>query len=263
MVLYIRANTLRISLDDFIVRMQKYGIKQVEWYRNAFSTEYQDIAKTLEYKIGLFYVQSLSSMVPVIVLDPQPGDFVLDVSAAPGSKTTQMAMHMQNTGVIVANDVSFMRLKSLGSHIDRLGIVNVCITNLDGRRYPRIAKFNKILLDAPCSSMGSRKGVCMEYSENRINSLAKLQKSLLVRAFDLLEPGGTLVYSTCTKTLMENEWVVRHLLEKRKNALLEKVELPFEFSRGESGDLSIDGNVCRFTLDEEFFVAKVKKAIDA
>ncbi len=260
---YIRANTLRIGLDDFTSRMQsKYGLTQVEWYPSAFSTDYADIARTLEYELGLFYVQSLSSMVPVMVLDPQPEDIMLDVSAAPGSKTTQAAMHMQNRGVIVANDISFMRLKSVGSHIDRLGILNVAVTNMDGRRYPRLATFNKILLDAPCSGMGSRKGMFVNYSANRINSLAKLQKSLLLHAFDLLEPTGTLVYSTCTTTVEENEGVIAFLLEKRDNAILEKTELPFEYWRGRGGNTAIDEQVARFRLDEEFFVAKVKKVVE-
>ncbi|MEM4332502.1 MAG: RsmB/NOP family class I SAM-dependent RNA methyltransferase [Candidatus Micrarchaeia archaeon] len=254
----IRINSLRISRDEFEGIMSKYGITPVSWYSGAYTSDYENLSKTLEYQLGYFYIQSLSSMVPPLVLDPKPGDVVLDVAAAPGSKSTQCAMQMNDKGVVIANDVSYMRLKSLASHIDRLGITCIAMTNFDGRRFPKLASFNKVLLDAPCSSMGSRR-CTIQHSDGRIKSLAHLQKSLLLRAFDLLSPEGTLVYSTCTTTIEENEGVINALLEKRDDVVLETPVLPFRHEKGISGNSVIDEKVCRFTLDESFFIAKLRK----
>lgn len=256
---YIRQNTLRIQDCEFNEVMGKYGIKPVGWYAHAYRCDYPDLARTLEYSRGYFYIQGLSSMVPVLLLDLAPNDVLLDISAAPGSKATQAAMHMQNSGVIVANDISYNRLKSLGSHIDRLGILNIALSNCDGRKMPRVAVFSKAIVDVPCSSFGSRKASRQHYSENRIRSLARLQKQLLLRAYDLVAEGGTLVYSTCTTTVEENEMVVAALLEKRPTAKLVEVQLPFESNRGNSGISEVDAYVARFELDEAFFVSKIIK----
>ncbi|MCX8200299.1 MAG: RsmB/NOP family class I SAM-dependent RNA methyltransferase [Candidatus Micrarchaeota archaeon] len=254
----IRINSLRISKGEFEDVMSKYGISPVGWYGEAYISEYENLSKTLEYQLGYFYIQSLSSMIPPLVLGPKEDDIILDMAAAPGSKSTQCAMHMNDKGVVVANDVSYMRLKSLASHIDRLGITCIAMTNFDGRQFPSVSSFNKVLLDAPCSSMGSRR--CkVQHSEGRVRSLARLQKALLLRAFDLLCPGGTLVYSTCTTTVHENEEVVESLLQKRENAYIEKPALPFSFGPGISGNDTLDSKVCRFTLDESFFIAKIRK----
>lgn len=258
MTISIRINSLRIGKKEFEERMQRFCLRSVSWYANAYITETPEMGKSLEYQLGYFYIQSLSSMVPVIVLDPKPGETVLDLAAAPGSKSTQCAMHMGDKGVVVANDASYMRLKGLASHVDRLGITSIAMTNFDGRRFPNIAKFNKVLLDAPCSSMGSRRMV-VPHSEKRIKSLTRLQKALMLRAYDLLAPKGTLVYSTCTTTIEENEQVVGALIEKRDSAIIEEVVLPFRFERGICGDENIDRKVCRFALDESFFIAKITK----
>ncbi len=274
MVAYYRMNPLRIDFQEFKERMSKYGeFTQIDWYPLAFQTD-ANWAKTIEYELGYLYAQSLSSMIPPLILNPSKEDIVLDMAAAPGSKTTQMAIAMENEGVLIANDSSYMRIKSLASHIDRLGLTNVVITNFDGRRIPKFMEFNRILLDAPCSSMGSRKGCRVEFSEKRIKSLARLQESLLIHAFDLLVEGGTLVYSTCTNTIEENEGVIERLLEKRENVKLEPVNLPFKakklesfddyslgwiYQEGQSDVEEVRKNVRRFNLDEYFFTAKIRK----
>lgn len=266
--IYIRANSLRVDVKRLKSALSNYGydIESIPWYKYAYKVSNinsSSLGRLLEYQQGYFYVQSLSSMVPVLVLGPTEKDYVLDLAAAPGSKTTQIAMHMGNKGVLVANDPSYMRLKSLGSHIDRLGVLNVCITNYDGRQFPSSVKFSKILLDAPCSSIGSRKG-CVAHSVNRIRSLARLQKALLVKAFDLLAENGELVYSTCTTTVEENETVIQYLLSKRGSARLVDVNelLSFEHSYGMCSDDSLNRLVARYQLDEKFFVAKVRKCGD-
>ncbi len=261
----IRVNCLRTEPRELhdALESQGYAVDKVSWYDCAYTVsgrEEKSLGRTIEYQLGHYYIQSLSSMVPAMILAPKPNDIVLDLAAAPGSKTTQMSMHMQNRGVIVANDSSYMRLKSLGSHIDRLGVLNACITNYDGRRFPSGIKFTKILVDAPCSSIGSRKG-CISHSENRIRSLARLQTSLILRAFDLLDDGGVLVYSTCTTTIDENEDVVAHLLAKRPNAVIADAgsDIVFDYARGCGQDAHINENVVRYELDEAFFVAKIVK----
>ncbi|MGB9634917.1 MAG: NOL1/NOP2/sun family putative RNA methylase [Candidatus Micrarchaeia archaeon] len=257
-MVYIRCNSLRMGYDEFRNRMSKYNVEPVDWYKYAFFVDSYNVSKTIEYMLGYFYVQSLSSMVPVFLLNPLPNDVLLDLCAAPGSKATQAAMHMQNKGILVANDASYMRLKSLVSHIDRLGITNIVVTNYDGSKFPGNMKFTKVLVDAPCSSLGSRKAV-YDYSQNRINSLSRLQKSLILRGYDLLIDGGTLVYSTCTTTMEENEMVIEHLLSKRDDAIVENISLPFPSENGISSNSAVDDFVRRFELDEKFFVAKIKK----
>lgn len=261
MVSYLRVNSLRISKEEFEKVMEKYELKKIDWIEGVYSTVHEKMGNTLEYQTGLFYIQSLSSMVPIYVLKPTKKDMVLDMAAAPGSKTTQMAIEMQNEGIIIANDISYNRMKSLSSHIDRLGIINIGITCFDGMRFPGYLKFNKILIDAPCSGIGSRK-VCEAKSENRIKSLSKLQKNLILRAFDLLLPGGELVYSTCTTTYEENENVLEKLFEKRENALPVEFKLPFESEEGFTSNKDVEKCSKRYELDESFFIAKVKKRLD-
>lgn len=258
MTSHLRVNNLRISNEEFEKVMEKYDLKKVDWIEGVYSTEHEKMGNTIEYQKGLFYIQSLSSMVPVFVLKPHKKDIILDMAAAPGSKTTQMAIEIKNEGMIIANDISYNRMKSLTSHLDRLGIINVGITCFDGMRFPGYIKFNKILIDAPCSSMGSRKS-CDVKSENRIKSLSKLQKHLILRAFDLLLPRGELVYSTCTTTYEENEEVIESLFNKREEAEPLEIELPFEVQKGFSSNEKVEKCSRRYELDESFFVAKIKK----
>ena len=226
-----RVNNLKTSVQHVIQRMKSYGfaIEPVSWHDSAFTTT-GDIGKTLEHFLGHIYLQELSSMIPILVL--QPSDSLLDCCAAPGSKTTQAADTMHNRGLIVANDISFARTKILRFHLEKYGIMNTYVTEYDIRRFPSSSlRFNKILLDAPCSSESSVYKSTI-WSEKRIFGFAKLQKQMILKAFDMLEPGGTLVYSTCTFAPEENESVVQHLLNNRE-CNLEKIQIPeLELSQG-------------------------------
>ena len=236
----IRINTNKIPRDEILSRLTKQGwkLKQIPFYENAFVIENADndnrIGLTIEHFIGYFYMQEVVSLLPAVVLAPQKGEVVLDVCAAPGSKTTQMSQMMCNTGLIVANDNDFMRLKPLKYNIEKCGCLNVAITNIDGRVIK--GKFDKILLDAPCSSEGQiRKDwkVLSRWSEDYIKTFSNLQKQFIKHAFEILKPNGILVYSTCTFAPEENEEVVNYLLENFENAKLEKIELKdFKFSEG-------------------------------
>jgi len=155
-------------------------------------------------------------MIPPLVLQPQPGDIVLDMCAAPGSKTTQMVAMMKNEGVMVANDYKGQRLQSLGINIQRSGVTNTIITLMHGKRFHEF-EFDKILVDAPCSGTGTiRKSLktITIWNAGMISKLARQQVELLVNAFNNLKDGGELVYSTCSVEPEENEGVIHTLLER-------------------------------------------------
>lgn len=224
----IRVNTLKISVDAFLSRAESKGWKliPVPWCETGFwiereETDKMPLGNTSEHMSGLFYIQEASSMMPVTALlkDQQsPLATVLDVAAAPGSKTTQIAASMCNDGALVANEFSASRIKGLYSNIQRCGVRNVALTNFDGRVFggwlPE--QFDAILLDAPCSGEGTvRKDAdaMNNWSMASVNEIAVTQKDLIESAFHALKPGGVLVYSTCTLNLEENQQVCHHLLE--------------------------------------------------
>ncbi|XP_066538986.1 probable 28S rRNA (cytosine(4447)-C(5))-methyltransferase [Hoplias malabaricus] len=186
------------------------------------------IGATPEYLAGHYMLQGASSLLPVMALSPQEGETVLDMSAAPGGKTTYMAQLMRNTGVIVVNDASAERLKSVVGNIHRLGITNTIICNYDGRQFPKVmGGFDRVLLDAPCSGTGvisKDPAVKTSKEELDIQRSAHLQKELILAAIDSVnadsQTGGYLVYCTCSITVEENECVVDYALKKRNVKLV-------------------------------------------
>jgi len=233
-----RVNTLKSSADEIKARFAGYGIeiRQMPWYADAFVSADPDIGSTLEHFLGKIYAQELVSMIPPLIVrkELEKARFVLDGCAAPGSKTTQLAALMENRNTIVANDISYARIKALQFNLQKAGALNTIITNQDLRFFPN-RQFDVILLDAPCSSEGiMRKNdkLFRTWNEKKIFGHSRLQKQLIVKAFDLLKEGGVMAYSTCTFAPEENEEVVGYLLSKR-DAKIEKIELPgFKFSRG-------------------------------
>ncbi len=183
------------------------------------------LGHTLEHFSGKIYVASLSSLLAVHVLDPKPEEKILDLCAAPGSKTTFMAERMRNSGVIVANEPSSSRSMKLVANLDRMGVMNTIVLQNDGSRLNTffVQEFDKILLDAPCSSEGfGRKSADFfekMWAERKIFEAAKLQKKLILAAFEMLAPGGEMVYSTCTSAPEENEAVVQFLLDQFPDAV--------------------------------------------
>lgn len=239
------------------------------------------LGKTLPHFTGQIYVQSLSSMLPVIALDPQPEEKILDLAAAPGSKTTFLSQQMQNTGVIVANEPSSSRSAKLAANLDRMGAMNAVITQYDGSLLNKffVQEFDHILLDAPCSSEGyGRKQSDFfqkMWSEKKIFQAAKLQKKLILSAFQMLRPGGTLLYSTCTSAPEENEAVVQFLRDHYPDAVqvvpMQLGNIPtskgLSSFRGESFHDSIAQNALRIWPQKKtqiwnseiFFLAKIQK----
>jgi len=226
---------LEIKATDVLKRLKEKGweIERIPFYKYGFWVEHserRDIGNTVEFQLGYYYSQEAASMIPVLALDPKPGELILDMAAAPGSKTTQIAMHMENKGVIVANDIDIQRISALAQNLQRQGVVNTIITKLDGRKFRDLGiKFDKVLLDTPCSGTGAiRKSfkTLEMWNYDSIKRLSRLQRQLILSAFDSLKEGGILVYSTCSVEPYENEYVINFLLEKRENAKIEKIEIP-------------------------------------
>ena len=173
----------------------------------------KDLSKLKIYEDGKIYVQSISSMIPPIILRPEPGERVLDMAAAPGSKTTQMAAMMNNEGYILANEIDKFRCEKLKYNVEKQGASIVHIINKDGTQLNNSAKsFDKILVDAPCSGEGrfivSNKKTYQHWSLKMQKELVEIQKKLLSNAINLCKINGTILYSTCALSLEENEKVI-------------------------------------------------------
>jgi len=259
----IRINTLKISKEEFL-EVTKLNLEPT-FYEYGFyisCPEEYSIGTTWEHYLGYIHSQSLSSMLPSIILNPKETDLVVDVASSPGSKTTHMAMLMNNKGAILANDISWERNSILFSNIVRLGVVNVKVSVCDACKLPYENFFNKAMVDVPCSALSSPYAY-KRLDKRALRNLTVIQKKMLLRAFDALSPGGELVYSTCTYTPQENEAVILHLLNKRENAKLIEPSCSFPHANG----LIDYGREMRKTIriypyhfnSEGFFIAKIKK----
>lgn len=242
---------------------------------NVFRIQFQPfpIGKSLSHFLGYIYVQDLSSMIPPLVLDPRPGERVLDLSAAPGSKTTQMAGLMANRGVIVANDVAMKRLRGLITNLERMGVVNTAVYKWYGEQYGNayFEQFDRVLLDPACSGLGTlhkNPEVLGWWTPAHCDRLSRSQRSLLISAVKAVRPGGVVVYSTCTLTPQENEAVVSHVLENYP-VELEAISLPglethpglTEFE-GQAFHPQLNRAIRIYPFENEsegFFVARLRK----
>lgn len=271
----IRVNTLKISIEELKKRLEKdWKLEKVPWCEEGFFVEHNegrlDLGNTIEHSLGYYYVQEAASMIPPLVLDPRPGERILDMCAAPGSKTTQIAQYMKNQGVLVANDVKGDRLASLGVNVQRCGVMNEIITLSPGNMIKDV-EFDRILLDAPCSGTGtirkSPKTINM-WNPGMITRLANIQKKLILHAFSLLKKGGVLVYSTCSNEPEEDEGVIDFLLKKQPDAKVEDFELNINRGKiiteyeGKQYDPSVKKCLRLWPQDndtEGFFVARIRK----
>ncbi len=224
----IRMNPLKMDPTQTRKRLERYfSLTPIPWCADAYwvSGERRDVGNTIEHQLGYFYIQEAASMLPPVVLAAQPGERVLDMAAAPGSKTTQLAAMMHNTGVIVANDRG-IRLRPLGINVQKCGCSNVLITNMDGRALKRLS-FDRILADVPCSATGTLQRspkAAVLWNDAALKALQTLQLQLALAAFEALRPGGRMVYSTCTLEPLENEGVVSQLVAAGARVL--PIDLP-------------------------------------
>lgn len=189
------------------------------------------------YHAGLYYIQEPSAMAPVEMLDVQPGHRVLDLCAAPGGKSTQIAAKLQGCGVLVTNDNAKERTKALAKNIELAGVRNAVICNEEPARLAKVFQgwFDRILIDAPCSGEGMfRKDESMiaEWEKHSVEHCSKLQRDILRDAAAMLAPGGKLVYSTCTFSPEENEAQIARLLAMRPDFEVIKVEPAFGWKPG-------------------------------
>src|SRR3989338_2189733 len=156
----IRANTIKLSVKELKKRLEKnWNLEQVPWCNEGFWIEHiekerRDIGNLIEHSLGYFYTQEAASMIPPLVLEPKKDEIVLDMAASPGSKTTQIAALMENTGILIANDYTTERMKPLSINLQRCGVTNAVITLMQGQWFKEML-FDKILLDAPCSGTGT------------------------------------------------------------------------------------------------------------
>ena len=233
----LRVRTKRVTPADLAVRLSRQGIttRPWTWDPEILIADRGSIGATLEHWLGLYYVQELTQTVPVRILDPRPDERVLDLCAAPGGKTTQIASRMENQGVLVVNEPSGRRQPALLANLNRLEVVHAIVLSRRGEEFPLGGVFDRILIDAPCSGEGTlRKDPSMRAgaSKRTIDRLSKLQKRLIVRGFDLLRTGGRMVYSTCTFAPEENEAVVAELLWRREHAAIESISLALPHAEG-------------------------------
>jgi tRNA (cytosine49-C5)-methyltransferase len=234
---YLRINTLKISPKDFAALMEDRGYDgmPVGGLEEAFCLNRGDSPGSgIEYSLGYYHVQGLTSMLPAKILDPRAGETILDLCAAPGGKATHVAQLVQNHGLVVANDPRIERATILRSHIDRLGTTSVLVTRYHGQAFPGRIRFQRIMVDPPCSAEGTyRAGGRPPLTEEpgAVGRLAGLQRKILCRALDILEPGGTLVYSTCTYAPEENEAVIDEVASTGKAEIL-PIRISFPHSSG-------------------------------
>jgi NOL1/NOP2/sun family putative RNA methylase len=241
---YFRINTLKITNPEekkfLLTVLQEKGVlfeevKEVPYFYRVINNEEVSLGNLEEYSLGLIHSMTVASSLPVIALEPQPGDLILDMCAAPGGKTGLIAMVTEDQAILVSNDKRIDRLTALVANIKRLGITCAITTRYRGEQFPFGIPFNKILVDAPCSGEGRYRiglegEILYQKGPGRAN-LTSIQKGLLVRAFDLVQPGGIIVYSTCTINPKENEEVVDYLLRKRQAEILDW-ESPFPYHEG-------------------------------
>ncbi|MBT3251379.1 MAG: RsmB/NOP family class I SAM-dependent RNA methyltransferase [Candidatus Marinimicrobia bacterium] len=223
-------NPMRGNIDDTYKKLikEKIPICQVPGFKEVYSVppeNRRDITYHRFASDGRIYIVNPSSLIPPIVLNPQPGENILDLTAAPGSKTIQIAALMENTGNISAVDIVRHRYYKLKANLERNGVSNASIYNKDGISVwincPE--QFDRVLLDAPCTTE-SRFNIHDEktyhhWSKKKILEMNRKQRQLLYSAVQSLKPGGTLVYSTCTFSPEENELTVHSILKKFKNVL--------------------------------------------
>lgn len=268
----LRVNTLKIRTDEFLEFMNK-PLEPIPWVEQGFYyPEGESFGKHPAYHAGLYYIQEPSAMMPAHVLSPMPGEKVLDLCAAPGGKTTHLGCQMQNTGLLVTNDISPKRVKALVKNVELMGLANCFVVNETPQRLKEIYPeyFDRILLDVPCSGEGmfrkDREAV-QSYSRYKSTECVALQREIVASAYAMLKPGGTMVYSTCTFNPDENERNIEHFINTYN---LEVDELEpvggFEHSRArwtESGDAALSGGLRLWphkARGEGHFVCRLKKS---
>ncbi len=263
----LRAN--RIKSDHAAVRaaLESAGIaaRGVDWSEDALILEgvREDAVTLLSiYENGEIYMQSLSSMIPPIVMDPRPEENILDMAAAPGGKTTQIAAMTGNRAQITACERHAARAERMKYNLQKQGATRVSVMNIDSRQLDDMFRFDRILLDAPCSGSGTiqlREGSRARFTKEYLDKTAKTQEALLIKALSLLRPGCEMVYSTCSILERENEEIIRRAM-KKTGARLMPID-PAAFPGVPLLPVTLPGTMCVCPSEEYegFFVAKLTR----
>lgn len=244
----LRVNTGRLTPEQFLEMAQTadWNLKPVPWTKNGFYYQGERPSRHPWYYAGLYYLQEPSAMSPAAWLPIKPGDRVLDLCAAPGGKSTELAAKLAGTGVLFSNDISNSRAKALLKNLEMFGAGNICVTSEAPEKMAGILPefFDKILVDAPCSGEGMFRrdpSMVKSWNEKGPDYYAPLQRQILDCAVQMLAPGGKLVYSTCTFDRDEDEGTIEYILEKYPQMAVvpQKPEYGFEGSRGIEGCLRL------------------------
>lgn len=261
----LRVNTIKSSKEEIQKELQNENIEfeNVDWYKDAIiikNSRETDLQALEIYKEGKVYLQSLSSMIPPIILEPKEGQDILDMCAAPGGKTSQIAALCNNKANITACEMNNIRLERLKYNMEKQGIRNINIMKQDSRFLDDFFSFDNILLDSPCSGSGTidlnNENSYKNFSLSLINKSCKFQVSLLKKAIKLLKKGQEMVYSTCSILEEENEDIINKAIEENNIEVI-----PIKIHNIPLLPSKIDGTICVMPTDlyEGFFVAKLKK----
>lgn len=225
----LRVNTAKISCEEF-ERIVPFAVKKIPWVENGYFYEEESRPSRCPlYQAGLYYLQEPSAMTPASRIPVEPGEFVLDLCAAPGGKATALGAALKGDGLLVANDISTSRARALLRNLELFGVSNVFVANETpgklAKAFPEF--FHKIVLDAPCSGEGmfrKEEALARDWTPEKSTELAEIQRELIMQAADMLRPGGLLLYSTCTFAPCEDEGTVSYLLEQHPD--MELMEMP-------------------------------------
>lgn len=264
----LRVNALKSNIQNIKIAFEKLGhkVKEAGWYSNALIVENineKEIRQLDIYNNGEIYMQSLSSMIPVIALEPKQNENILDMAAAPGGKTTQMSSETDDKAFITACEKNKIRAERLKYNIEKQGAKRITVLTQDARELDSYFSFDKILLDAPCSGSGTidlkNEKLEKNFTPDLVQRSVNTQFELLKKAIEVLKPGHEMIYSTCSILKEENEENILKILRKGKAKLV-----PIDTQKFENVKLlpvSIQGTmcVCPSELYEGFFIAKIIK----
>ena len=233
----LRRNPLKADRQSFEERMP-FVLEPVSWAQEGYYYRMEEQpGRHVLHEAGAYYIQEPSAMAVAEILDPQPGEMILDLCAAPGGKSTQIAGRMKGKGLLVSNEIIPGRARILSQNVERMGISNCVVCTETPQRmavfFP--AFFDRVVVDAPCSGEGMfRKDdtAVAEWSEDHVSMCAARQRDILEEAAKMLKPGGTIVYSTCTFAPDENEEVVSGFLQEHEDFFVEKISHDAAFTQG-------------------------------
>jgi NOL1/NOP2/sun family putative RNA methylase len=243
---YIRCNTIKITPEELLKKFKDKKWQVIQPFKDypeimliKSNLMPGELGKSKEHLLGYYYVQELSSMLPILALKPEANDSFLDLCASPGSKTTQAAAIMNNKGNIIANDSNLGRMVVLAANLEKSGVSNTLVSRHDGVQLCKKLRaidfeIDRTLVDAPCSGEGTLRSspkTFLIWNEKMIRIFSNQQKALAASALELLKEGGEMIYSTCTHAPEENEEIVQYLLDNY-DIQIEEIKLPIKTRKG-------------------------------